>query len=78
MRYLSVMFNPWDRKTWAYTYDGADPVEPGDRAEVETKNGLVSVTVEAVSDERPASAPAHIELKPIVRVLPRATEGGPV
>jgi hypothetical protein len=70
------MFNPWDRRTYTYTYDGDEPIVEGEtRAEVETKNGLVPVTIETVRNERPGGIPAHVELKPIVRLLPRDAEG---
>lgn len=70
MRFVQIKFNPWDRKTYTYTYDGDAPLEPGDKVEVNSaKEGVVEVEVDGVSDVRPAAIPAHIELKPLLRVL---------
>jgi hypothetical protein len=70
MRYVQVQFNPWDRQSYTYVFDG--DVKEGDRAEVETQRGVCEVEVVGVKDERPAGIPTHIELKPLLHVLPRA------
>lgn len=69
MRYVQITFNPWDQRSYAYSYDGDAPLAPGDRVEVETARGPADVEVVGVCDVRPASVPAHVEIKPITRVL---------
>lgn len=76
MRYLACKFNPWDRQSYTYTYDGDAHVAPGVEVEVETGRGPALVTVESVHDERPASVPAHVELKAVKRVLSRDESQG--
>lgn len=71
MRYVQVKFAPWERRSYSYSYAGDEPIAEGDKVEVRTKDGLVEVIVDGVSDQRPPSVPAHIEIKPIERVLPR-------
>jgi len=62
--FVSVKFNPRDFRTYTYTYDGDQPLRPGDLVKVETKDGTKTVTVAAVDVKEPAFA-----CKPIVSVL---------
>ena len=63
-QYVSVKFNPWDRRTYTYAND-IEPVEPGDKVKVNTpqRDGQI-VTVESVTDRKP---PFHC--KPIIEVI---------
>ncbi|WP_374139444.1 hypothetical protein [Sphingomonas sp.] len=58
-QYVAVKFNPWDRRTYTYHNDG-EPVAVGDSVVVSTDRGPSTVTVEAVSDERPTFATKSI------------------
>lgn len=69
MVYVQIVFQPHDARSYAYTYDGDAPLAPGDRVEVETKRGPCDVEVVGVCATRPTGVPAHVELKPISRVL---------
>ncbi|HRE44839.1 MAG TPA: hypothetical protein PKY87_12845 [Terricaulis sp.] len=69
MVYVQITFNPWDQRSYTYSYDGDAPLAVGDRVEVETKRGHAAVEVVGVIAERPASIPAHVEIKPISRVI---------
>lgn len=69
MVYVQIQFHPSDRAAYTYTYDGEAPLRPGDTVEVETKRGPVDVEVTGVFWTRPSSVPAHVELKPISRVI---------
>lgn len=69
MVYVQIQFNPWDQRSYTYTYEGEAQLVPGDRVEVETQRGLSDVEVVGVCVTRPTSVPDHVELKPISRVL---------
>lgn len=62
-QFVNVMFQPWDKRSYTYHYDGADPIAVGDKVVVDTpKEGLK--TVEVVSTRR---MPPDYPTKPIVR-----------
>lgn len=62
--FVSVKFNPRHDRTYTYTYDGDQPLRPGDMVKVETNDGAKSVTVAAVDLPKPPFA-----CKPIVSAL---------
>lgn len=65
MIFVQVQFNPWDRRSYTYHYDGDAPLAAGSRVEVDTpKEGLKTVEVCGVHNETPA-----YETKSIVRVV---------
>lgn len=71
MQFVQIKFRPNDARTFTYTHDG-EPLAVGDKVDVETMRGEVTVPVVGVSSERPESVPFDIDLKPIVRVFSRA------
>lgn len=54
--FVSVKFNPRHSRTYTYSYDGTDPLRPGDLVKVETKDGTKTVTVAAVDVAKPPFA----------------------
>jgi hypothetical protein len=66
--FVSVKFQPRDSRTYTYTYEGAQPLHPGDMVKVDSKDGTKTVSVVAVNVPKPPFA-----CKPIVAVL---AEGG--
>ena len=62
--FLSVKFNPSDSRTYTYTYDGAEQIEPGDFVIVETREGRKPVEVVAVGVSEPS-----FQCKPISAIL---------
>ena len=62
--FVSVKFNPRHHRTYTYTYDGDQPLRPGDMVKVETNDGIKAVTVTAVDVKKPPFA-----CKPIASVL---------
>lgn len=74
MVYVQITFNPWDQRSYTYTYDGEAQLAPGDRVEVETARGVSEVEVVGVCVTRPSSVPAHVECKPIKRIIASQAE----
>lgn len=66
LRFLRVRF-PNAKIDYTYTYDGEEPIEPGGKVDVFTRDGIVTVPVVEVSNTRPDDVPAHI--KPIEGVF---------
>lgn len=67
-QFVAVQFNPWDRRTYTYHFDG-EPLLSGEKVIVETKRGEAVVTVVAISDQQP-----NFETKPILRKAPPKEE----
>ncbi|MGL5094413.1 MAG: hypothetical protein ACRDD1_02420, partial [Planctomycetia bacterium] len=44
-QFVRVRFNPWDRKSYTYHWDGAEPLRDGELVQVETARGLELVRV---------------------------------
>ncbi|TKD50548.1 hypothetical protein [Sphingomonas baiyangensis] len=59
-QYVSVLFKPWDRRTYTYHNDG-ERVAEGDEVVVSTDRGPAVVTVASTSDRAPS-----FDTKPIV------------
>jgi primosomal protein N' len=72
MRYVQVLFNPWDQRSYTYAVPEGVEVKEGDKVEVDTQRGIREVEVVSVLDQRPSNTPAHVEIKPFMHVLPRA------
>lgn len=51
-QYVSVRFRPWDKRTYTYHWDG-EPVNVGEEVKVGTRDGLATVSVEAVTEVAP-------------------------
>ena len=49
-QFIACRFRPTDSRTYTYHNDG-DPVEVGDDVEVETKQGVKTVSVAEIVDE---------------------------
>lgn len=62
--FVSVKFNPWDQRSYTYTWDG-DLLSPGDLVIVDARDEEKIVTVESVDVPEPAFA-----CKPILRRAP--------
>lgn len=71
MQFVAIKFNPKHERTFVYTHVG-EPLAVGDRVDVETQRGEVTVLVVGVFTERPDQV-ADIELKAITRVFSRAS-----
>lgn len=56
--YVACKFRPEDKRTYTYTYDGAEPLAPGDQVKVPDNrpDGWKRVTVDAISDQAPPFA----------------------
>lgn len=52
-QYVAVQFNPWDRRTYTYHYDG-EALQPDDKVDVITGQGVTSVTVVSITDQLPS------------------------
>lgn len=52
--HIAVRFNPNDARTYTYTYDGAEQIEPGDFVVVETRDGRKAVEIAAVDVPAPS------------------------
>jgi hypothetical protein len=63
-QYVSVQFNPWDRRSYTYHNDGPD-LAIGDLVEVGTIKGKQTVRVVSIIPSKP-----ELSTKPIIRVLP--------
>jgi hypothetical protein len=63
MQYVSVKFEPWDRKTYTYHWTGPVPLQVGQEVVVQTAKGDAIVTVETLFDKAPP-----FETKPILCV----------
>jgi len=63
MQYVSVKFEPWDRKSYTYHWTGPIPLQRGQEVVVNTKDGDQIVTVETLFDKAPP-----FETKPILCV----------
>jgi hypothetical protein len=62
--FVAVKFNPADSRTYTYTYDGAEQIEPGGFVVVDTREGRKAVEVAAVDVAEPA-----FRCKPIAAIL---------
>ena len=62
--FISVKFQPNDTRTYTYTYDGAEQLQPGDFVIVETRDGRKPVEITAVDVAEPA-----FRCKPISAIL---------
>jgi hypothetical protein len=62
-QFVVVKFNPWDRRTYTYHWDG-EPLQVGDECKVQTNNGLGKVTVERLTDRAPDFATKPIKEGP--------------
>lgn len=62
--FVSVKFQPRDSRTYTYSYDGAQPLRPGDMVKVDCQTESKTVSVVAVDVPKPPFA-----CKPIVAVL---------
>lgn len=56
-QYVACRFNPWDRRTYTYTWDG-EPLAAGDEVKVpdNKSDGWKRVTVVSVTDKAPPFA----------------------
>jgi hypothetical protein len=61
-RYVSVQFNPWDRKAYTYHYDGPERLAVGDKVVVEGKDGMTDVTIVTTGVKRPEFATKPVYL----------------
>lgn len=59
--FVAVRFNPWDRKTFTYHFDGETPPKPGDAVRVDARGEEKVVEVVSVSQHAP-----RFETKPII------------
>ena len=59
--FVSTQFNPWDRKSYTYHWDG-EPLGIGDKVAVDTKDGTATVTVVSLLLDPPS-----FPTKPIIR-----------
>lgn len=59
--FVAVRFNPWDRKTFTYHFDGETPPKPGDAVRVDARGEEKVVEVVSVSPHAP-----RFETKPIL------------
>jgi hypothetical protein len=62
--FIAVKFNPNDSRSYTYTYEGSEQIEPGDFVVVETREGRKAVEVAAVDVAEPA-----FRCKPISAIL---------
>ena len=53
-KYLSVRFSAKDARSYTYTYEGDEPIQPGGCVMVDTNRGTRRVEVVAVGVEPPA------------------------
>jgi hypothetical protein len=68
--FVSVKFRADDFRTYTYQYDGEDPIEPGSRAVVVTRDGPKIVHVVGVDLPAPP-----FECKPIESVVVDQDDG---
>lgn len=75
MQYLACKF-PSSPRRYAYAYDGEPAAKVGDKCDVPTQRGPITVEIVDVLDEKPADL-ADIEIKAIVllRTKPQAEAG---
>ena len=59
-QYLACKFRTTDKRSYTYHNDGA-PRAVGDEVEVETRDGVKTVTVVSVSDQAPSFATKPIK-----------------
>jgi hypothetical protein len=64
--FIAVRFNPWDRKTFTYHFDGETPPAIGDAVRVDARGDEKVVEVVAVS----LHAPKGFDTKPILGPWP--------
>lgn len=65
-QFVTVKFNPWDRKSYTYHYD-AGGLRAGDEVVVETKDGMVNAIVETAGVPQPTG----YSTKPILHKVER-------
>lgn len=70
MQFVMIRFKPNQAKLFTYHNDTGVKAVPGDRVDVDTDRGWVTVDVVEVSDTRPTTLPDHIKTKPILKVRP--------